>query len=50
MITKIKYGFYVLSDNIPREEVVIARLFPHAVIYLESALMHYAYTDRIPSA
>jgi len=32
------------------EEVIIARLFPEAVIFLESALLHYGYTDRIPSA
>ena len=32
------------------EESVLARLFPDAVIFLESALMHYGYTDRIPLA
>ncbi|HCX63333.1 MAG TPA: hypothetical protein DHU59_12975 [Clostridiales bacterium] len=50
VISKIKYGFYELKDEMPREEVVIARLFPNAVIFLESALMYYGYTDRIPSA
>lgn len=25
------------------------KLFPTAVIYLESALLHYGYTDRIPA-
>ncbi|QSQ08802.1 hypothetical protein H0A61_01147 [Koleobacter methoxysyntrophicus] len=50
IITKIKHGYYELSDNIYPEEVVIARLFPGAVIFLESALAHYGYTDRIPSA
>ncbi len=49
MISKIKYGFYELNDNITRGEVIIARLFPGAVIYLESALMYYGYTDRIPA-
>ena len=33
-----------------RDEVIIARLFPQAVIFLESALFHYSYTDRIPLA
>ncbi len=49
VITKIKHGYYELSDNTYPEETVIARLFPQAVIFLESALMHYGYTDRIPS-
>jgi predicted transcriptional regulator of viral defense system len=48
LITKIKHGFYELTDYMVREEVIIARLFPEAVIFLESALMQYDYTDRIP--
>lgn len=50
MISKIKFGFYELSDYFAKEEVIIARLFPKAVIYLESALLHYGFTDRIPPA
>lgn len=49
-IVRIKRGFYELSGNTYPEEVVIARLFPNAVIFLESALMIYGYTDRIPSS
>lgn len=49
-IVKIKKGFYELAEAVSREEVIISRLFPDAVIFLESALMHYGYTDRIPSA
>jgi predicted transcriptional regulator of viral defense system len=49
-ITRIKRGYYEISDNIYPQEAVIARLFPYAVIFLESALMHYGYTDRIPQA
>lgn len=49
-IEKIKYGYYTLQDYFPKEEVVIARLFPEAVIFLESALRFYNYTDRIPKA
>lgn len=49
-ITRIKRGFYELSDSIYPEEVSIARLFPNSVIFLESALMIYDYTDRIPAA
>ncbi|MDY0234756.1 MAG: type IV toxin-antitoxin system AbiEi family antitoxin domain-containing protein [Gudongella sp.] len=50
IITRIKHGFYELTNYFPREEVIIARLFPDAVIFLESAMMEYGYTDRIPSA
>lgn len=50
IISRIKHGFYELTDYVPREEVIIARLFPEAVIFLESALLYYGYTDRIPSA
>ncbi len=49
-LSNIKHGFYELTDYMPREEVIIARLFPQAVIFLESALLFYEYTDRIPPA
>ena len=49
-IIRIKRGIYELIDNIYPEEVTLARLFPNAVIFLESALMIYGYTDRIPSS
>jgi predicted transcriptional regulator of viral defense system len=48
-ISKIKYGYYELADEVNSEEAMIARLFPKAVIFLESALLHYNYTDRIPT-
>lgn len=49
-LSKIKQGFYELADEMSPEEVIVARLFPEAVIFLESALLHYGYTDRIPTA
>lgn len=49
-ISKIKQGYYERADEVIPEEVIIARLFPEAVIFLESALLHYNYTDRIPTA
>lgn len=49
-IEKIKYGYYTLKNYFPREEVLIARLFPKGVIFLESALRFYEYIDRIPDA
>lgn len=50
-IIKLKKGVYQLSDDIDTaDEVIIAKLFPKAVIYLNSALLYYGYTDRIPSS
>ncbi len=50
VISRIKHGFYESTEYSPRAEVVIARLFPEAIVFLESALIHYEYTDRIPSS
>lgn len=49
-IARIKRGFYELTNTIYPDEVIISRLFPNGVIFLESALMLYGYTDRIPLA
>lgn len=48
VIEKIKHGYYILKDTFPKEEVIIARIFPGAVIYLESALLFYNYSNRVP--
>lgn len=50
VLSKIKQGYYELADAVNPDEIIIARLFPEAVIFLESALFHYGYTDRIPTA
>ncbi len=50
VVSRIKYGYYELLESTFPEEAIIARLFPRAVIFLESALLQYDYTDRIPSA
>lgn len=47
-ISKIKYGYYELTEYIPNDLVIVARLFPDSVIYLESALFYYGYIDRVP--
>lgn len=48
-LVRIKHGFYEHSALTPADEVVIARLFPKAVIFLESALFYYGYSDRAPA-
>lgn len=47
-INKIKRGYYEIKNNIYSEDVIIAKLFPEAIIYLESALFQYKYIDRVP--
>ena len=39
VLTKVKFGFYQLADQSIPDEVVIGKLFPTAIIYLESALL-----------
>lgn len=49
-IVKIKKGVYQLANDIDTQDaVIIGKLFPSAIIYLQSALLYYGYTDRIPS-
>lgn len=49
-VEKIKYGYYQWQDDRSLSEVaVIVRLFPDAVLCMESALQFYGYTDRTPS-
>lgn len=49
-VSKIKQGYYELAGEVNPEEIIIARLFPNAILFLESALLQYGYTDRIPTA
>ncbi len=50
VLIRIKRGVYEFRNSRVPDEVLIARVFPMATIYLESALLHYGYTDRIPSS
>lgn len=50
VIAKLKHGFYERVDVATSEDVIIAKLFPDVILFLESALFYYGYTDRIPSA
>ncbi|MDF2908183.1 MAG: hypothetical protein K0R34_3504 [Herbinix sp.] len=50
-VEKIKFGYYQWQDERAfSEAIVIARLFPDAVICMENALQYYGYTDRTPAA
>lgn len=50
ILNRIKTGVYEFADISVPDEVMISRMFPTAVIYLESALFHYGYTNRIPAS
>lgn len=47
---RIDFQYHELEDDVIPEEIIIASLFPDAVIFLESALIHYIYTDRMPTS
>lgn len=50
-IEQIRQGYYQrIDDNSYSEIAIIARLFPDAVICLESSLDYYGYTERTPTA
>ncbi len=50
-VEKIKFGYYQWQDERAFSEAsIIARLFPDAVLCMESALQYYGYTDRTPAA
>ncbi len=50
-VVRIKPGYYQWIENTEAPEAaVIAKLFPDAVVCLESALYYHGYTDRIPAS
>lgn len=50
IIVKIKRGYYEWQkDEYVSDVTIITRLFPDAVIYLNSALFIYGYIDRTPN-
>lgn len=50
LIEKIKRGYYYWINELDGSEVVIInRLFPDAVLCMETALFYYKYSDRNPA-
>lgn len=48
-IQKIRPGYYEwIADNGPDELALIRRIFPEAIICMNSALHIYTYSDRVP--
>ena len=49
-IERVRRGYYHwIQDNGESEIVIINRLFPDAVLCMETALFYYQYSDRNPS-
>lgn len=49
-IEKIKWGYYHWAETYGEQEVkIINRLFPDAVLCMETALFYYQYSDRNPA-
>lgn len=49
IITRIRYGFYQCADDCNISEAqYISKLFPEAVVCVESALFYYGYSDFTP--
>lgn len=49
VIGKVRYGYYQLLDNMSLSEVTtVTRLFPDAILCMDTALFHYRYSDRTP--
>lgn len=50
VVEKVKRGYYHWTESFGRSEVeIINRLFPDAVLCMETALFHYRYSDRNPA-
>lgn len=50
VVEKVKRGYYHYSQNDSGSEIlIINKLFPDAVLCMETALFYYGYTDRNPA-
>ncbi len=48
IIERITTGYYRLSSENTSEAAIISRLFPDGVLWLNTALFYYGYSDRTP--
>ena len=48
-ILRIKRGYYQLAEIYePNETAMIAKLFPEAILCMDTALFYFGYSDRTP--
>lgn len=51
VIEKIRYGYYQWIDKENMSEALtVTRLFPDAILCMDTALFYYRYSDRVPLA
>ena len=51
IIEKLRYGYYQWTDSEnPSEAATVTRLFPDAILCMDTALFYYRYSDRTPLA
>jgi predicted transcriptional regulator of viral defense system len=51
IIEKIRYGYYQWTDCMNLSDVtIVTRLFPDAIMCMDTALFYYRYSDRTPLA
>lgn len=49
-VEKVRYGYYQWVDHDDFSEVgTVIRLFPDAILCMDTALRHYGYSDRTPA-
>ena len=50
VVEKVRHGYYqwIDSDNLS-EVVTITRLFHDGILFMDTALRHYGYSDRTPA-
>lgn len=49
-VEKVRYGYYQWVDHDDFSEVgIVIRLFPDAILCMNTALRYYGYSDRIPA-
>ena len=49
LIEKVRYGYYQWVDyDKSSEALTVTRLFPDAIMCMDTALFYYGYSDRIP--
>ena len=50
VIEKLKQGYYhLVDDHNPSEMNIIKRIFPDAILCMNTALFYYGYSDRTPA-
>lgn len=49
IVTRLKRGYYEWQEEFVSDTTIIAKLFPDAIVFLDSALFIYDYIDRTPS-